>query len=281
MIAFASSSALLASKPAAGSTTFTTALPSERHTPGHNVPTMVLRTLLRKPTSTGGSRVGYGNASKILDDADKYMAKSVRKQYLALSNPLGTYGVQCTEGSIKGLAEFARVRALNYEFRKRQASSSKRTFDLFENRKNAIINSHGCHHEERQFSNYRNVSDMYNLAKMEYTGACARYASPESVEEAAMMRYMDIQQKNAVNPSGVYNVWCNEGAAKGQAEYVRIAALNTAYRQGQKSINKLLDEKYQQRKAGFIASHGCNYEEGLVSLYPAIGASFRSKSYGY
>lgn len=167
------------------------------------------------------------------------------------------------------------------DFRKKQASPSKKTFDLFENRKNAIVQSHNCHHEETQFSKYRQVSATYNVAKAEAAGSCFRYASPETVEEAAMLRYMDIQTKIAVNPSGVYNVWCNEGTVKGQAEDIRVAALNTAYRQGQKSTIKLMDEKYQQKKQGFIASHGCSYEEELVSRYPSLGACFRSKTYGY
>lgn len=280
MFAFTPSTALPTNKAAIGCSSFTTALPLERPVKVSSAPTMLLRTLNRK-TFGGGLLTKRRSAEGILRKAEEYMGTSVRKQYLALSNPLGTFSVQCTEGSIRGAADFARVRALNTDFRKKQASASKRGFDLFENRRNAIVNSHECSHEERQFSKYAKVAETYNMARMEYTGACARYASPESVEEAAMMRYMDIQQKIAVNPSGVYNIWCNEGAAKGQADDVRVAALNTAYRQGQKSINRLLDEKYQQRKAGFIACHGCNYEEGLVSNFPAIGASFRSKSYGY
>lgn len=96
-----------------------------------------------------------------------------------------------------------------------------------------------------------------------------------------MLRYMDIQQNNAANPSGVYNMSCNEGAAKGQAEDIRIAALNAAYRNAQKPMGVLLQEKFNQRKQGYAFANGCNYEEGLISKYPAIGAAFRSKSYGY
>lgn len=213
--------------------------------------------------------------------ADKYMADSVRKQYIQSTNPFGTFSVQCTEGSVKHAAEVSRVRSLNADFRLRQSSTAKGTFDLFENRKNAIVNSHGCHHEESQFRDYKSVSATYNVGKSEALGTCFRYGSPETVEEAAMLRFMDIQHKISVNPSGVYNTACNEGAAKGQAEDVRVAALNTAFRQGQKSALRICDEKYQQKKNGYIMSHGCSYEEDLVTKYPSLGSCFRSKSYGY
>lgn len=266
-------------KPALGSTGFSSPLPTGSQAPASNAPTMLLRTKLRNPVRTGSAR--SSGVKDLLSKADEYMAYNVKKQYLMKANPMGIYNVQCTEGSVKGLAEVSRVRSLGMKYRMKQASTSKKTYDMYENRKNAVVNSHECHHEEVQFSSYRQVAETYNVAKAEASGSCFRYASPETVEEAAMLRYMDIQMKAAVNPSGVYNIWCNEGTVKGQAEDIRVIALNTAYRQGQKSALKLMNEKYQQKKQGFIATHGCNYEEGLVSLYPALGACFRSKSYGY
>nr|5Y6P_44 Chain 44, LR_gamma5 [Griffithsia pacifica]5Y6P_C2 Chain C2, LR_gamma5 [Griffithsia pacifica]5Y6P_D2 Chain D2, LR_gamma5 [Griffithsia pacifica]5Y6P_T8 Chain T8, LR_gamma5 [Griffithsia pacifica]5Y6P_Y9 Chain Y9, LR_gamma5 [Griffithsia pacifica]5Y6P_Z5 Chain Z5, LR_gamma5 [Griffithsia pacifica]5Y6P_aZ Chain aZ, LR_gamma5 [Griffithsia pacifica]5Y6P_bZ Chain bZ, LR_gamma5 [Griffithsia pacifica]5Y6P_c3 Chain c3, LR_gamma5 [Griffithsia pacifica]5Y6P_c8 Chain c8, LR_gamma5 [Griffithsia pacifica len=285
MYAFAPNTPFTASKAVVGKTSFTSPLPAQSESRPTAAPTMVLRTVLRSPVPSGAATVygyvGRGNISVILAKADEYMAKSVRKQYLAKSNPYGTFGVQCTEGSVKFAADFSRIRALNAEFRAKLGSASKKTFDMYENRKNAISNSHGCHHEETQFVGYKGVSSMYNVSKSEASGSCSRYASPETVVEAAMLRFMDIQVKMAANPTGVYNISCNEGAARGQAEDVRVAALNAAFRQGQKSLGKLLDEKYQQKKQGYSFAHGCNYEEGLINKYPALGAAFRSKSYGY
>ena len=209
------------------------------------------------------------------------MAQSVLKQYLAKSNPTGEYGVQCTEGSVKFAAEAQRVRALNTRFRAQQARPALKYGRMYENRKNSIVGSHECSHEESQFADYRKVAETYNLAKSEALGACIRYATPETVEEAAMLRYMDIQQNNAANPSGVYNSSCNEGSCKGASEELRVAALNAAFRNGQKPTGQILQEKYEQKKAGYAACHGCNYEESLVSSYPAIGAAFRPKYYGY
>lgn len=280
MTAFAPSTAITAStKHAVGNTSFTSALP-KRDASVSTAPTMVLLTTLRKPLGTG-SYVSYGGYSEIMKAADNYMARSVRTQYLAMSNASGVFGLQCTEGSVKGAAEVSRVRALSAQFRARQASPSKQMFDMYENRKNAIINSHGCHYEEQLFKTLPKTCATYNIAQAEANGSCVRYAAPETIEEAAMFRYMDIQTKIAANPTGVYNTACNEGSVKDQAEDVRVAALNTAYRQGQKSLGKLLDEKYQQKKSGYVAAHECTYESGLVSQYPALGACFRSKSYGY
>lgn len=280
MIAFATNVAVTVSKPSVATTSFKTALPNHAEPTPSAATTMILRTALRKPAGTGYA-TAFGAISGILKEADIYMSKCVKNQYLAMANPSGVFGLQCTEGSVKFAAEGSRVRALGTQFRALQKSPFKKYSDIYENRKNAIINSHGCSYEESLFSNYPRVAAVYNVAQSEATGSCFRYASPETVEEAAMLRYMDIQTKTSVNPTGVYNTSCNEGTVKNQAEEIRVAALNTAYRQGQKSTIKLLSEKYEQKKSGYAASHNCSYEEGLVSSYPSLGACFRSKSWGY
>lgn len=277
MFAFAPSAPLASAKPTLA-TSFTAAPVCARPAAAAAAPTMILRVGLRAPV---GVSTAFGGVAQLLADADKYMAQSVQMQYYKMANPTGEYGVQCTEGATKGMAEFSRVRALNVVFRASQASPSKRYGDLYENRKQAIIGAHQCNHEEKQFCEYERVAAMYNTAKSEAYGTCYRYATPETNEEAAMLRYMDIQQNNAANKTGVYSTWCNEGAAKGQAEDCRVAALNAAFRNGQKSNNQLLQEKYDQRRQGYAACHSCNYEEGIISNYPAVGAAFRPKTYGY
>lgn len=279
MFAFTPSLPIASTKPVIGSNSFVTPLHATTQKKTCSAPTMVLRTTIRYTSTKVGSL--YGGAARILRKADNYMGSSITKQYLQMSNPSGVFSVACTEGSVKFAAEAQRVRALNTNFRASQASPFKKCYDVFENRKAAITASHECSHEEAQFSNFSNVCASYNLAKAEANGSCFRYATPETVEEAAMLRYMDIQQNNSANPSGVYNTWCNEGSCKGAAEDLRVAALNVAFRNGQKPLGQILQEKYNQKAAGYAACHGCSYEEGLVSLYPAIGAAFRSKSYGY
>ncbi len=125
------------------------------------------------------------------------------------------------------------------------------------------------------------MSKSYVYARSEAKGTCDRYATPESVEEAAMARYMDSAQRAAANPSGVYNQSCVEGACKEQAEDLRVATLAAAYRNGQKPTLQLLQEKYNQRQFGYVQCHGCSYEEELVTKYPAVGANFRVKAYGH
>lgn len=288
--AFAPTSTFAPAKPALTSSFTCAALPA-RTEPRHASataagPTMILRAAsLRKPVGLGGVykryASGFGGADAILRKADEYMSESVLRQYYKVANPSGVYGTQCTEGGSKFMAEFARVRALNTRFRVSLSSPAAYYGKLYENRKMAIVASHECHHEESQFTDYRKVAESYNTAKEEALGTCSRYATPETEEEAALSRFMDIQQNNAANPTGVYNMACNEGAAKLQAEDCRIAALNAAFRQGQKSTVKLLQEKYDQRRKGYARTHGCNYEEMLVNKYPAIGAGFRPKTTGF
>lgn len=238
-----------------------------------------LRVISDKPVGLAESM--FGGVGGLLGKADDYMGKSISKQYLNIANPTGVYSVQCTEGSVRGAAEVTRVRALNAIFRASQSSPSKTYFDLYENRKAAISSSHQCHHEEKQFCDYNSVCESYNQTKAEAHGQCIRYGTPETIEEAAMVRYMDIQQNNAANPSGVYNTSCNEGSCRGQSEDLRVLGLNAAFRNGQKPLIQLFQEKYNQRKAGYAACHGCTYEEGIVCDYPAVGAAFRSRTYGY
>lgn len=277
MFAFTTSVPIGSVKPSL-STSFTHA-PICARPVTNSATTMILRNTV-KPKPIGIDTM-FGGVGAILQTADTYMADTVRRQYKKMANPMGVYGVQCTEGSVKFAADRARIRSLNADFRMKQRSTSKKYFDMYQNRKEAIYASHECHHEESQFCDYPGVTATYNIAKAEAHGQCSRYATPETVEEAAMFRYMDIQQNNAANPTGVYSSACNEGAAKGQAEYVRVAALNAAYRVAQKPVGQLLQEKYNQRKQGYAFAHGCNYEEGLINLYPAIGAAFRSRTYGF
>lgn len=240
---------------------------------------MALRVGLAKSSGLATSR--FGGLQKVMNKADEYMAQSVMMQYYAMAQPFGVYSGQCTEGSVKGAAEVSRVRQLNTEFRERQKGPSAVYGSMYEYRLSATYCDHLCSSEAKQFSTFSKLAKTYCLSRAEAYGTCDRYATPESVEEAAMARYMDIQQKIAVNPSGVYNSACNEGSVKGQSEELRVNALAAAYRQSQKPVGVLLQEKYNQRKAGYLACHGCSYEEDIVSKFPAVGATFRLKSYGY
>lgn len=198
-----------------------------------------------------------------------------------MSQPSGVYGVQCTEGSVKHAAEVARVRVLNNRFRAGQASPSAKYGSMYEYRLSATYADRLCAVEAKQFSSFSNLAKTYCLARAEALGTCDRYATPESVEEAAMARYFDIQQKMAVNPTGVYNSSCVEGSCKDAAEDLRVATLAAAYRNAQKPVNVLLQEKYNQRMNGYVRAHGCEYEESLITRFPAVGAAFRPKAYGY
>ncbi len=202
-------------------------------------------------------------------------------QYYKMSQPYGVYSGQCTEGSVKHAAETARVRVLNNQFRARQAGPAAKYGAMYEYRLAATYADHLCAVEAKQYSQFSKLAKTYCLARAEALGTCDRYATPESVEEAAMARYFDIQQKIAVNPTGVYNSACVEGSCKEAAEDLRVATLAAAYRNAQKPVNVQLQEKYNQRQNGYVQAHGCSYEESLITRFPAVGAAFRPKAYGY
>lgn len=242
-------------------------------------PTAVLRAGLRKSAGTASSN--FGGVATILTKADNYMARSIVAQYKAAACPAGTYGVQCTESTGKAgrSADGARVAALNRAFRMTQRSPAKVYGDMFENRKQALKGSI-CHTEEKMVQAYSTSAAALVVGRAEATGACDKYGIPESVEEAAMMRFMHIQQQ-AKAVGGVIPSSCVEGASKGAADAARVAQLASKYRNAQKPAGQLLQEKFNQVKHGLAFANGCNYEEGLVVNYPAVGACFRPTTYGY
>jgi hypothetical protein len=277
MIGFVSALPLSASPAAVGVSGFTTSLAPARAS-STTGPTMIVRVGLRRSAGTASSR--FGGVADILTKADNYMARSIVMQYKQTACGSGTYGVQCTEAtsSYGRSADAARVTALNARFRSLQRSPSKVYGDMFENRRQAIKGKN-CHHEEKQFAAYSKAAAAFVLGKAEATGACDKYAIPESTEEAAMMRYINIQQMANI-VGGVIPSACVDGASKGAADDARVAQLASKFRNAQKPTGKLLQEKYNQVQHGLSFTNGCTYEESVCTSYPAVAASFRSKTYG-
>jgi hypothetical protein len=288
MIGFVSTLPVAAAPSALGLSAFTTSLTPAR-VPTVTGPTMALRVGLRRSAGTRASR--FGGVADILTKADNYMARSIVMQYKKTACGSGTYGVQCTEAtsSYGRSADAARVAALNARFRNLQRSPSKVYGDMFENRRQAIKGKN-CHHEEVQFMNNSASAAAFVLGKAEATGSCDKYAIPESVEEAAMMRYINIQQMAKI-VGGVIPSACVDGASKGAADDARVAQLaskckcrphcldtnrhkqscspdlslffirflDVSDRNAQKPTGQLLQEKYNQVQHGLGFTNGCTY----------------------
>lgn len=65
-----------------------------------------------------------------------------------------------------------------------------------------------------------------------------------------------------------------EGAARGQAEQARNAALSMEFRRKQRSCGAKFADYTETRRKAMIAAKGCSYEEGLVARYPAAARAF-------
>eukprot|EP00186_Timspurckia_oligopyrenoides_P001648 CAMPEP_0182449412 /NCGR_PEP_ID=MMETSP1172-20130603/34186_1 /TAXON_ID=708627 /ORGANISM="Timspurckia oligopyrenoides, Strain CCMP3278" /LENGTH=292 /DNA_ID=CAMNT_0024646683 /DNA_START=55 /DNA_END=933 /DNA_ORIENTATION=+ len=221
-------------------------------------------------------------AKKILSEADLYFARSVTAQYKAFACAGGIYDTQCAEGSYKGAAYEKRAMALSAQFRNKQRSPAAKARELFENRRHAIIEAHDCQHEEDLFVRFPKLSSAYVMGKSEAMRTCSRYVVPESVEEEYMAAAVDRQMKMRGVPGGVYSSSCTEANQKGQAEQARVAALATAFRSAQKSVNKKTQERYNAAKYGRDHfGHGCDHEEYEFNKFPASAAAMRPTSYGY
>lgn len=242
---------------------------------------MVTSRTFSQKISAGTASSNFGGVSKLLSAADRYMADKITMQYKATACASGTYGVQCTEstGKLGRTADGARVAAGNAAFRTLQRGPAKVYGDMYENRKQALKGTI-CHAEEVMFQKYSKSTANFVLGRSESLGACDKYGIPESVEEAALMRYMHIQQQSKA-VGGVIPSSCVEGASKGAADDARVAQLASKYRNAQKPTGQLLQEKFNQVKHGLGFCNGCNYEEGLMVSFPAVASGFRPTTYGY
>lgn len=88
-----------------------------------------------------------------------------------------------------------------------------------------------------------------------------------------MSRCITAQYKATACSTGEYSVRCTEGTYRGQAENARTAALAQEFRLGQRTMLQKQGDLYETRKRSSIASHGCSYEENLLSKLPMSAAA--------
>lgn len=214
--------------------------------------------------------------------ADRYMAACIVKQYKALATPNAEYTVQCTEGVVRGQAEEARNAALSAAFRMKQRTPSQKYGDFCETRRLAVIGAHGCAYEENLLARFPTSARSFITAGSEARGNCVRYAEGVSPAEKYMASCVDKQMKFRAVPSGVYDVLCSDGNAKGVAEYKRVSAMSVRFRANQMSPNFKEQSKYNNAAyARNYFGHGCSYEEDLFNKYPAVSASMRPSTARY
>eukprot|EP00168_Porphyra_purpurea_P017765 TRINITY_DN629_c0_g1_i9.p2 TRINITY_DN629_c0_g1~~TRINITY_DN629_c0_g1_i9.p2 ORF type:complete len:406 (-),score=127.19 TRINITY_DN629_c0_g1_i9:161-1249(-) len=86
---------------------------------------------------------------------------------------------------------------------------------------------------------------------------------------ASVMR----QYKAAAVPGGVYTPQCTEGAAAGDAEAKRVYATTQAFRARQSTARAAAAARFETRRRGIMAAHGCAHEEDRVVAFPSMAAS--------
>eukprot|EP00183_Erythrolobus_madagascarensis_P006083 CAMPEP_0185845180 /NCGR_PEP_ID=MMETSP1354-20130828/1209_1 /TAXON_ID=708628 /ORGANISM="Erythrolobus madagascarensis, Strain CCMP3276" /LENGTH=340 /DNA_ID=CAMNT_0028545075 /DNA_START=182 /DNA_END=1204 /DNA_ORIENTATION=+ len=216
---------------------------------------------------------------------DEYMAKSLKQQFKAAAIPAGVYLPQCTEGNVKGAAEQARIAALAKDFRQKQRSASMVAYDLFEGRRMAIkAVAHDCEYEEATFRRYPMAGATFVMGMSEKMRACDRYmqAGAEDAAGAYVQGTVQRSMKQRACPGGVYSTSCADGTVKGAAEDARVAALAAAYRARQMGDLAKTGATFAARKqARDWFTNGCDYEEGLVNLFPAAAAAMRASTNRY
>lgn len=209
---------------------------------------------------------------------ETYMAKCVANQYKATACSNGTYSVRCTEGTVSGQADLARIASLAQDFRAFQRTPSQKFADMYENRRLAISAAHGCTYEENLLSSYNNVASAFVRGREEAMGSCSRYTATDAANaspaEQYMSRCVDAQVKRGAVASGVYGTACMDGSVSGMAENKRIVAMSAAYRMGQ--ISKIAKQQRMydvRRHAVDTYAHMCSYEEDLFNKYPAVATA--------
>lgn len=211
-----------------------------------------------------------------ITSADRYMAECVTKQNKMTACPGGVYSVRCTEGTTKGQAEDSRIASLATSFRMGHRSTSQKFGDFTEVRRKAIIACAGCSYEEKLVDLFPISARAVVRSGSESKGVCVRYAVGMTPEETYMAGCVDKQSKFRAVPYGVYDVMCNDGSVKGNAEFKRISDLSARFRAGQLPKTAKEQIKFDSAKyARDYYGHGCDYEEVLFNKYPAVSASMR------
>lgn len=90
---------------------------------------------------------------------EDYMARSVDRQMKERALPFGVYEATCSDGTMKGMAEFKRVQGLAAKFRAGQYSINMKEQSKFDAARIARDSyGHGCDYEEDYFNKYKAVS---------------------------------------------------------------------------------------------------------------------------
>ena len=208
--------------------------------------------------------------------ADGYMANCITSQYKMTAVSNGVYSTQCTEGTTKFQAEDSRVAALGADFRMKQRTTSQKFADMYESRNRAITLAHGCGYEEKMLCKYTISTRTYIRAQSEAQGNCARYITGGDAGEKYMASSVEKQYKMLAVPFGVYDVRCNDGTAKGLAEFKRVQALSAKYRAMQLPALKKEAGKFDAKKyARDNFAHMCSYEEELFNKFAPVAAYMR------
>lgn len=213
---------------------------------------------------------------------DKYISQCATTQYKQTACPNGVYAVCCTEGTTKLQAEDQRTLALGAEFRARQRSAIGQYAALFETRRHAIVQANMCGYEESLSVKYPASAAAVVRGYTEARSLCYRSSSPNAVAEKYMAGCIDTQYKQRAVPNGIYDVTCQDGAAKGLPEFKRVQALSATFRAGQTSKLQQTNLRYEAaRYARANFAHMCSYEEDLFNRFPAVAVAMRPESSRY
>lgn len=217
----------------------------------------------------------------VLSNADAYMTRTIRATYKSAAAPMGTYTIQCAEGTTPFSGYDLAVRARNAAFKKRQASPSEMYRDLYATRRAAIVGAHNCSVEEAKFVAYPSAAAAYVVGKAEALRACNRYASDVGIVDGYMANVVTNQYKAMKVPNGVYGTACCDGGSAGEADDARVAALGVAFKAGQFSPGAKAQAKYNASLEAIALSRGCDYEDAQFMKYPTCAGSMRWSSGAY
>lgn len=192
------------------------------------------------------------------------------------------YTAACTEGTVKGAADAARVASLSATFRAGHRSVAQKYGDYTEARRQATIAAHGCSYEEALLGAYPRTAAAMLLGTAEATRACVRYASAASPAEAYMAASVDAAMKARAVAGGVYAPSCTDGSTGGEAEAKRVAAVAARFRSAHLPQTTRAAARYDAARAARVHyGHGCSYEEGLFDKYSAVAAAMRPSTARY
>lgn len=219
------------------------------------------------PRSHPSPRWYQQKARKIVSVADTYISRSMEARFNK-----SDLGPETT--STNGHDRIGSMHVGEFCFRARLAgtgpSPRQALMQIYEDRRK-VLNGVRSDYEEKLLLRYPSAVKSYLRANSEALGTTNTSAVPETVAEAAMMKYVQMRQRTVQDPD---HSFFTRKPSSDEEEGQRPAFFAQLYKNLRKPTGRLFLERRNQIRCGLLRCHGCNYEEKICVSFPGVACCY-------